>query len=41
MEDMYMNKTINHAIIGCGRIAQNHFNAAKKNGINIRQNNNI
>ena len=30
-----MNKTINHAIIGCGRIAQNHFNAAKINGINI------
>lgn len=30
-----MEKVINHAIIGCGRIAQNHFNAAKANNINV------
>ena len=30
-----MNRKINHAIIGCGRIAQNHFNAAKINGIDV------
>lgn len=30
-----MNDEINHAIIGCGRIAQNHYNAAKVNGIKI------
>lgn len=30
-----MEKVINHAIIGCGRIAQNHYNAAKENNINI------
>lgn len=30
-----MEQIINHAIIGCGRIAQNHFNAAKLNNINI------
>ena len=30
-----MERILNHAIIGCGRIAQNHFNAAKINNINI------
>lgn len=30
-----MKNEINHAIIGCGRIAQNHFNAATENNINI------
>lgn len=30
-----MNKKINHAIIGCGRIAQNHYNAAAENNINV------
>ena len=30
-----MNKKIRHAIIGCGRIAQNHYNAAKINNIKI------
>ena len=30
-----MNKILNHAIIGRGRIAQNHYNAAKSNNINI------
>ena len=30
-----MKKNINHAIIGCGRIAQNHYNAAIENNINI------
>ncbi len=30
-----MNKVVKHAIIGCGRIAQNHYNAAKKNGMEI------
>ena len=26
-----MKKRINHAIIGCGRIAQNHYNASVEN----------
>lgn len=30
-----MKNIINHAIIGCGRIAQNHYNAARANNINI------
>ncbi len=30
-----MKQIINHAIIGCGRIAQNHYNAATLNNINI------
>ena len=30
-----MKKRINHVIIGCGRIAQNHYNAAKENDMNI------
>ena len=30
-----MKRKINHAIIGCGRIAQNHYNAATENGMNI------
>ena len=30
-----MKKRFNHAIIGCGRISQNHYNAAKENGFNI------
>ena len=31
----YMRKKINHAIIGCGRIAQNHYQAAIENKINV------
>lgn len=30
-----MRKKINHAIIGCGRIAQNHYQAAIENKINV------
>lgn len=30
-----MDSIIKHAIIGCGRIAQNHYNAAEKNNIKI------
>lgn len=30
-----MTEKINHAIIGCGRIAQNHYNAATENNINV------
>lgn len=30
-----MKKGINHAIIGCGRIAQNHYNAAIENKMNV------
>lgn len=30
-----MNKKLNHAIIGCGRVAQNHYNAAIKNGFKV------
>lgn len=30
-----MEKRIKHAIIGCGRIAQNHYNAAKLNNIDV------
>lgn len=30
-----MSKTLGHAIIGCGRIAQNHYNAAKENGFAV------
>lgn len=30
-----MEQIINHAIIGCGRIAQNHYNAATLNNIDI------
>lgn len=30
-----MEKIINTAIIGCGRIAQNHYNAATENGMNV------
>lgn len=30
-----MNRVLNHAIIGCGRIAQNHYNASKVNDINV------
>ena len=30
-----MKRRINHAIIGCGRIAQNHYNAATENDMNV------
>ena len=30
-----MQKQINHAIIGCGRIAQNHYDAAVRNGMKV------
>lgn len=30
-----MKRQINHAIIGCGRIAQNHYNAAIENDMNV------
>ena len=30
-----MKKELNHAIIGCGRIAQNHYNASRENNINV------
>lgn len=30
-----MRKNYNHAIVGCGRIAQNHYNAAKDNDMNV------
>lgn len=30
-----MSNRLNHAIIGCGRVAQNHVNAAKENGMNV------
>ena len=30
-----MKKQINHAIIGCGRIAQNHYNAATENDMKV------
>ena len=30
-----MKRRFNHAIIGCGRIAQNHYNAATENDMNV------
>lgn len=30
-----MKKRINHAIVGCGRIAQNHYTAATENDMNV------